>query len=169
MKPHEIAALLGVAPPTIRAWSTEFSKFLTPSAAGGNGRHRDYTELDLRILSVARNLRRSGTPSDEVHATLSALQANDWQGLPSLPEMASDTPLPMQSVAMVPAAAADALLDETRRSLTREVALLREQIEKLESRAMEDRGTIINLNRRLAEAEQLVRLYESGRLKPASE
>jgi hypothetical protein len=108
------------------------------------------------------------------------MAANHWNSLPALPETMQPEDLPMQSVAMVPAAAADALIEATRKSLHREIELLREMIKEIESQAERrvqtleeqaraDRETIIDLNRRLAEAEQLARLYEAGRLKSISE
>lgn len=51
-RPKEVAGDLGIAPSTLRLWSTEFAEFLSPAAAKRDGarRQRRYEEEDRRVL-----------------------------------------------------------------------------------------------------------------------
>jgi DNA-binding transcriptional MerR regulator len=172
MKPAQIASTLEIAVPTVRAWAAEYRLFLTSAGAGGEGRHRDFNDLDLRVLYFVREQKRAGIPAEEIHAALRQLQATDWEGLPYVPERPN-----MAQVPMVPAVAADMALDTERRSLLREIAMLQERIDDMQKRldAKDDEiKEVINnknqevneLTRKLAEVETELKLYRSGRLKP---
>jgi DNA-binding transcriptional MerR regulator len=183
MKPAEIAGTLEVSVATVRAWSGEFKQFLSPNAGGGDGRHRDFSDHDLRILYFVKLQKRSSAPASEIYEALRQMQATDWEGLPYVPQ----TPT-VSKVPMVPAAAADVALDTERRALLREIASLQERVDDLQRRLDskdEEIKTIINskdeqirgvlaenseeiraLTKQLAEVETELKLYRSGRLKP---
>jgi DNA-binding transcriptional MerR regulator len=179
MKPHEVADRLEIAIPTVRLWATEYRHFLSPQAAGGGGRHRDFNEQDLRILYFIQQQKQTSIPAAEIHLTLERLQADNWEDLPHIPERPN-----MAAVPVVPEAAAQAALDAERRTLFREIATLQERLEKVEAQLEEERAgreallqteraerekllrELSDLNAKLAEAQTELRLYRSGRLKP---
>jgi DNA-binding transcriptional MerR regulator len=174
MKPSEVAAILQQAPTTIRTWSQEFKDYLSPTAAGGDGRHRDYDDNDIRVLTAIRELKRGGHSSEEIHATLAQMQRDDWRDLPEYPDVPAKVVAPVQ---MIPAAAAGAALDSERKGLMREIASLQARVDSLENQLTDEqaarRADNERLLRELAEAREqmaelrtLVKLYESGRLKP---
>lgn len=166
MKPSEVAHLLGVAPTTVRSWSQEFGRFLSASGAGGAGRHRDFTDVDLRVLAFIQQQKRAGHASYEIQHVLTNLQDADWEGLPYLPERPH-----VGTVPMVPEAAAHAALDAERRALLREIAFMQQQTEELKAQLAakdmvigEKQTEILDLTRRLSEVETELRFYREGRL-----
>jgi DNA-binding transcriptional MerR regulator len=168
VKPHDVAGYLEIAVPTVRQWASEYKEFLSPNAAGGDGRHRDFSDLDLRILNFIRQEKRKSVPAPEIHLALNRLQQENWEGLPYLSERPHVAQVPM-----VPEAAAHAALDAERRALLREIVLLRELLEKSEIEGKEKDAVIgeqtkeiKELTRQLAEVETELKLYRSGRLKP---
>lgn len=163
MKPSEVAAMIGIAASTIRAWSVgEFKPYLSPTGQGGEGRARNLTEHDVRVLNLIATMKHDGARAEDIHAELRALQKNDWEGLSPLP----DTPINVASVPMVPAAAADKALDIERRSLLREIARLESRIEQLEGRLDDASGDLKDTLQKLAAAERELELWRSGRLRP---
>lgn len=168
MKPHDIAGYLEIAVPTVRQWASEYKEFLSPGAAGGDGRHRDFSDLDLRVLNFVRQEKRKSVPAPEIHLALRRLQEDDWESLPFLSERPNVAQVPM-----VPEAAAHAALDAERRALLREIVLVRELLEKSEAEGKhkdevigEQTKEIKELTKQLAEVETELKLYRSGRLKP---
>jgi DNA-binding transcriptional MerR regulator len=163
MRPSEVAAMIGIAASTIRAWSVgEFKPYLSPTGQGGEGRARNLTEHDVRVLNLIATMKHEGARVEHIHGQLRALQANDWEELPPLP----DAPVNVASVPMVPAAAADKALDAERRSLLREIARLEERIEALEGRLDDTSGELSEALQKLAAAERELEFWRSGRLKP---
>jgi hypothetical protein len=183
MKPGDAALLLGLGRSTVTTWTAgEWREYFTPGAQGGEGKVRNLTDIDVRILAFIDAEKRRGAAGDEIHAALKRLRANDWIDLPPLPM--SDGTAGMRSVPVVPQAAAEAGLQAERRSLLHEIANLqkrlenvedqlrqeqsarREDVERLLREAAEERGKLLE---ELAELRSLVKLYESGRLKPAKD
>lgn len=174
MKAGDVARLLDVAVSTIRTWSAgEFRDYLSPTAQGGTGNTRNFSERDVRLLHLVNIRKQAGYSTADVHAELRELQANDWHDLPALPESPSN----VATVPMVPTAAADSAIQSERRSLLREVAALEKRVadlaEQLASEQASRREDVERLlrelsdkERRLSEMETLVKLYEAGRLKP---
>ena len=50
MKIGALARSLGVPVPTLRRWTQEFAEGLSPEAQGGDGRPREFTVRDQRVL-----------------------------------------------------------------------------------------------------------------------
>jgi DNA-binding transcriptional MerR regulator len=178
MKPHEVASILEIGGSTVRAWSNEFKQYLSPGAQGGDGRYRDFTDNDVRIISYINQMKKASTPLDEVHLILKKMQLDGWRDLPDLPS----GPPSVASVPVIPQVA----LDVEKRSLLREIATLQNRVEQLEDRlqgeqerAMERQESLLrevaelraqlaeaNERARSAEFEAELRLYREGRLKP---
>jgi DNA-binding transcriptional MerR regulator len=175
MRPSEAANLLKIPASTIRTWTLQYQEFLSPTGGGGTGRWRSFNDIDLRILHHIDSLKRSGATGEEVVQALRHLQSMDWQDLPPLPDAPQTANFPV-----VPAAAAHAALDSERRSLLREIVTLQQNVENLASQLAEEQAArradnerllreLTEKERRLAETETLLKLYESGRLKPPQE
>jgi DNA-binding transcriptional MerR regulator len=163
MKVADVAGLVGIAGSTVRAWSMgEYKRYLSPTAQGGSGSTRNFTELDARILALIYTRKTSGAAAQDIHAELQALQGDDWNDLPPL----SATVGNVASVPVVPAAAAEMALSAHTQALLREIADLRQRIDTLEGKNDTLQTTVSDLRAKLARAETLVELYESGRLKP---
>jgi DNA-binding transcriptional MerR regulator len=165
LKPADAAKLLGVSASALRTWSIdEFKEYLSPSGQGGDGRYRDFTEVDLRVLNLINEMKKASKPLEEIHITLRALQSGNWERLPSLPQRA------MTGSTMGQPDSGDS---ERSRALLQEIALYREQRDELQAQLDQERQANEQLLRELADKERkigelstLVRLYEEGRLKP---
>lgn len=56
MKIGALARSLGVPVPTLRRWTQEFADGLSPEARGGDGRPRDFSPRDQRLLRQVKDL-----------------------------------------------------------------------------------------------------------------
>jgi len=56
MKIGSLAQSLGVPVPTVRRWTQEFAEGLSPEAQGGDGRSREFSPRDQRVLRRVREL-----------------------------------------------------------------------------------------------------------------
>ena len=168
MKPGEVAIYLGVGRSTVTTWTNgEFKDYFTPGAQGGQDRPRVFTELDIRIMYLIKLRKDQNVAADRIHSELRNLRDHDWDGLPDLPAAQS-----VQSVPVIPTAAADAALSTERRALLREIALLNEQIETLRGALEKREGDqekylreIADLRADLSAAQVELGLWRSGRLK----
>src|SRR5215212_848521 len=94
MKSHELLKLLnGLPESTLRKYAQDYHEYLSTSSAV---RHRDYTEQDARILRLIVDMKAQRVKSDDIDATLSSLQASNWERLPALTE-ADQSIIPAQS------------------------------------------------------------------------
>lgn len=174
MKPSDVATLLGLGRSTVTAWTNdEWREYFSPSAQGGQGRPRNFTDIDVKLMYALKTLKENNTPPESIHETFRRWRANDWQDLPDMPA----APANFASVAVVPVAAADAALSTERRALLREIATLQQMTEDLKAELAHERTgrreDVERLMREIAdaqaaqrEAEIMVKLYEQGRLKP---
>ena len=153
MKPSVVAAALGIAESTIRKYAGEYSEFLSPGGAGGNGKHRDFDDHDVRVLKLITDMRNADTSPEDIDVTLQSLKASNWERLPALDANAAS---------IVPSPGALVTAQKDRDIMQREIELLREQIADLKA----ERADRDELLKRLHRAEMLVELYEQGRLKP---
>lgn len=164
MKPSEVAQLTGIAASTIRAWTLgEFKQFFSPGAQGGEGRNRNMTETDARIVAfIAREKQRGALP-DEIQIALRRMEADNWEGLPALPESTSSG---FKNVPVVPKSQAESVLSATAQALLREIADLRQRLDEANVRIDSKDVEIRTLAENLAAAERELELWRSGRLKP---
>lgn len=93
LTPGQVAALLGVAPSTLRLWAVKFGRHLSPTATAGPGTKRHYTPDDLSTLERARALLAEGRQFEDVDRLLGvAPEAAQPQGgaLVTVPRLAAD-------------------------------------------------------------------------------
>lgn len=74
--------LFRVSPETVRTWAEEFSAYLSPIANPGTGRHRQFTEDDMRVLSLISEMKRDNLTFSDIHAALAAGQRGKAPALP---------------------------------------------------------------------------------------
>lgn len=129
-KPSEVARWLRVSPSTIRAWSSEYSAYLSNSAAGGAGRHRVYNALDVRILSFVQQMRRTGAMTEEIEEALAKLQQENWEQLPPAP----DPPLDIETGPAIPENIVRTELAARAQTLMKDIVLREAQIVDLQKR-----------------------------------
>jgi len=164
MKPSEVAARIGVAPSTIRAWTAgEYKQYMSAGGQGGDGSGRNLSQDDARILAHIAHLKNNGARSDEIHADLKRLQVKEWVELPDVPDIAGAAIVPV-----VPQSTATAALETQTRALLREISTLQQEVERLRGIDGDKEKMIRDLTRQLANAETELRLYREGRIKPDS-
>jgi DNA-binding transcriptional MerR regulator len=56
---RHICQLFNVTPPTVRSWTEEFGAYLSEGARTSAGRHRLFTDEDLRVFSFVSQMRRN--------------------------------------------------------------------------------------------------------------
>ena len=165
-KIKDVAQLLGASDQTVRLWATEFRAFMSPTAAPASGVAREFNDVDIRLLTIVRDLRRQQRPVDEIQTALR--QAVDTGDLPPMPE---PPPSESEKTAYL-ASVRDQWLTE-RTTLQRDISRLEADNDALRQQlaaAQDGRRTDVERLSREAERERALReLYESGRLKPPGE
>lgn len=156
MKMSAVATALNSSESTVRNYATQYVEYLSPSGAGGGGKHRDFTDHDIRVLKLIRDMKVQNIDADNIEITLQSLQQGGWERLPALDG---------DMRALIPSPGAQIEAQAERAVLLKEIEMLREQIDDLKA----ERADRDDLVRKLAEAETMIRLYESGRLKPSGE
>jgi len=141
--PENVRDMLGKSTETIRKWSIEFEKFLTPGARSIQaGQHRFYEEDDLRVFFYVKQNRDLGIPFDSIWA---ALDQGDRAVLPSGVVLASNPNNRMQ--------------------------ILETTVIELQNTLAQERGEKIAIERQLAEAKAEIKALnrEIGRLEAGNE
>jgi len=156
LRSKKLADWLGISSATIRLWArmNEYGEFLDPAARGGDGRRRLFDDKNARIIAHIERLKRDGANREEIMLTMRNLQADDWEGLPSMPQ----APPQLGDVAMVPREAAESRIEAQRGALLREISNLQERVEELEDQLGDERdqhrADIERLLKESAEAQQ---------------
>lgn len=126
-----VAERLGIAPTTVRSWSTEFQAYLSPSAgkqAGGTGQRR-YTDGDLAVLGHVKRLLAQGMTFEETRRALEGMTPEERTTAPA-PAVAEPSAAEPSAALALPGLLA-ALQDAHRG----EVAALRDALTEARARA----------------------------------
>lgn len=169
MTPDDAHKLTGVGRSTITGWtSREFKDYFSPTAQAADGRARDLTEHDVRLLVFLKQETDARRTRPQIMEALRQLQANDWRDLPDIPYGSQSAVVPV-----VPSAAADAAITSERRVYLAQIDVLQKQLEQAQQEAQTARQQhepllreIGDLKADLARAQLMLELYESGRIKP---
>lgn len=183
MKPVDVSRQLNIGGSTVRAWSKEFAAYLSLTAVGGDDRRRDFTVRDVQIMALIKSMSDRNVSRDEMNLELRRLQADDWRELP-MPDGAGSS---NGTSALMVASESALAFNVERRALLREVATTQARVELLEAKLDAEQvakasllreigevgsakdAVIATLQADLREAQTLLKLYESGRLKPPLE
>lgn len=157
MKSSAVVAALDMADSTLRKYANQYKEYLSSDGAGGSGRHRDYTEHDVRVLKLIRDMKLQNVADEDIDVTLRSLQAGGWDRLPALDDH-------VQSIIPQPGALIAANAD--RSAMQREIDLLREMLEKSDADREKLLGKIEDLQRQIGEQSVELRFWREGRLKP---
>jgi len=66
----DIAALLNITPQTVRSRSEEFAGHLSHVANPGQGRQRQYTDDDVRVMVLINDMNKVGARVNDIHDAL---------------------------------------------------------------------------------------------------
>lgn len=66
--------LFKVSSETIRTWAEEFGNYLSVSANPGAGRHRQFTDDDMAVLSLVSDMKRENMTFADIHTSLKSGQ-----------------------------------------------------------------------------------------------
>lgn len=134
----DLSARLGVTSETLRVWSGEFRRWLSPGTNPTGGKKRRFTFADLEVLQLVADMREKNADWDEIHATLE----NGERGTPSIDPAAL---VPLESQKQI------ALLYETIERLRTANADLEARLAAERTRADRAEGVQDNLMRQIAE------------------
>jgi DNA-binding transcriptional MerR regulator len=85
--PQAVTQVLDISPATLRRWADEFTDYLSPAADSGQGKsHRRYTNQDIQVLRVVKELMGSGQTYEQVRQQLAAADTDPVGGFPPAPE-----------------------------------------------------------------------------------
>lgn len=76
-KTRDLQIFFDVTGETIRAWSNEFSPYLSPTATPGENRHRIFSDEDMAVFALIASMKREGKIYADIHAALRAGQRGD--------------------------------------------------------------------------------------------
>ena len=130
MKPIEVARLLNLGDSTVRKWADEFKDFLSPTAVGGNGQWRDFSERDIRIMALLKQRTEHSVGRPKIIAELKQLRDNNWFELPNLDK--GDDGLPPESPLLN--------LAIERKNLIQKVEFMETQVTELKAELDDERG-----------------------------
>jgi DNA-binding transcriptional MerR regulator len=69
---RHVCILYKVTAETVRNWSEEFSEYLSATANPGKGRHRNFTDRDMRVLALIAEMKQQGRTYEDIHMALKA-------------------------------------------------------------------------------------------------
>jgi len=78
-----IQSLFDISPQTVRAWANEFAQYLSVDASPSLGRHRVFTEDDLKVFALVKEMKDEKKLYDDIHLSL---QSGARGEMPSLPD-----------------------------------------------------------------------------------
>lgn len=76
-EPKHIQRLFNLSPQTVRNYAADFARHLSPRANPGDGKHRAFTQEDVRVFSLIVEMNANKRSSEEIHAALDAGQRGD--------------------------------------------------------------------------------------------
>jgi DNA-binding transcriptional MerR regulator len=65
-----LVTLFKIAPETLRQWTLEFKKYLSPTANPGANKQRFYIVEDVQVLGLVSEQKNAGFTYEEIHASL---------------------------------------------------------------------------------------------------
>ena len=71
-----------VAAETVRNWCEEFERHLSPTASPGKGKHRNFSDEDMRVFALIADMKQQGMTYDAIHVALDNGQRGDAPQLP---------------------------------------------------------------------------------------
>jgi len=80
---RHVCTLFQVSSETVRTWAEEFKDYLSVHANPGTGRHRQFTEEDMTVLSLVSQMKRDNMTFADVHVSLKSGQRGNSPVLPA--------------------------------------------------------------------------------------
>lgn len=90
---RQIASLYGISRETVRVWSEEFSRYLSPLAKPGRNKPRLFTREDLAVLSLVAELKQENMSVEDI---IGALENGQRGAVPDLDPNDLETMLLLQ-------------------------------------------------------------------------
>lgn len=81
----DVASLLNITPQTVRSRSEEFAAHLSHVANPGQGRQRQYTDEDMRVMVLINEMNKVGARVSDIHDALKSGKRGE------LPEKVTNT------------------------------------------------------------------------------
>ena len=131
-KSKDIQRLFNKSAETVRVWSERFSKYLSPTAQPGQGRHRLFTGADLEVFAYVAEQKAMGKTYDDIDVSL----ANGSRG--SIPEVFNERSLVLESALQLEAASKElSIIQVERDEALAQVQALHDENIRLQTRLEE--------------------------------
>lgn len=80
---RHVRLLHDISSETIRNWCDEFGDYLSSTANPGKGKHRNFTDDDMRVFDLIAKMKGQGLTYEQIHAALLNGQRGDEPQLPA--------------------------------------------------------------------------------------
>lgn len=80
---RHVQSLFDISSETVRQWATEFARHLSANANPGEGRHRQFTEDDMRVFSLISQMKSDNLTFADIQASLDSGQLGDVPDIPA--------------------------------------------------------------------------------------
>ncbi len=70
----QVMAIFNISRETVRNWSSEFAEFLEDTAKPGKGKHRVFSDDDMRVFALVGELRKQGADHNSIVSNLASGQ-----------------------------------------------------------------------------------------------
>lgn len=80
---RHVRLLYDISAETVRNWCDEFTEYLSPTAIPGKGKHRNFTEDDMRVFDLIAQMKGQGLTYEQIHASLNNGQRGNVPELPA--------------------------------------------------------------------------------------
>lgn len=164
---RHISSLFNISPPTIHEWCKLYEPHFSIHATPPKGKHRSYTEDDLGVFSLIKQLREENKSPEEIQAALSngSRGAIPLVSTTELDQFSSDSQIQALKSELEEIRMVLAIAEQDRDKALAEVKPTRDHVIRLETELEIRKNTaemqITNLNARIAEMEaRLLKLSE---------
>lgn len=137
--PADVMKLFKISSETVRTWSDEFARHMSPLANPGNRRHRSYSYADMEVLSLVAAMKANNMTFADVHISLDSGQRG----------VVPDEPVELST-------------NEIETALQNEIMDLRSRINRLEGENSLLKGMLKDTQTELFEAKHRLRILTEG-------
>lgn len=148
-KTRHIQKYFDISYETVRTWAEEFKEYLSPLANPGEGRHRVFSEDDLRVFSLVSNMKETGSTFSDIHVTLKTGERG------RLPEIGFDDEV-VEELAIAQTNRTLAQLTYERNEAVKELQTVKDELIKIRTQLEMKESTESDLKNQLQQSQQRI-------------
>lgn len=158
-KTRHIQRYFDISYETVRTWAEEFKVYLSPLANPGEGRHRVFSEDDLRVFSLVRDMKEKGNTFADIHVSLKMGERGE------LPQISFDDEV-VEELAIAQTNRTLTQLTQERDEAVKELQVVKEELIKFRTQLEMRAASEVELKAQLQHAQERIEklLQEKVRL-----